>query len=174
MAVTARIEPGLPSFDVISLREPAVGELRVRVRGAIGHAGFGFPVGRVTLAFDSPSPVDDTAHDLAAAISILGAAGHLGDAHLAPQSLAFFAELSLSGHLRPCRAALPAAVAARKAGLTAIVVATDNLVEASLSGLTVYAASNLNEVIDHLSGKKSLQSPQRRDDRGHRRGRSCL
>ena len=156
VAVTARIDAGLPAFDVTGLCEPAVRELRVRVRSAIGQAGFGFPGGRTLLTFATPVPMDGTAHDLAGAICILDAAGQLADRQAAFSRVAFYAELSLAGDLRPCRGAFPAAVAARNAGLTAIVVAQDNLAEASLSGITVYAANTLREVIDHLTGNRSL------------------
>ena len=49
-AVEVDVAPGLPSVDVVGLAEAAVREARVRVRGAIGHTGFGFPVGRIPVA----------------------------------------------------------------------------------------------------------------------------
>jgi magnesium chelatase family protein len=158
VAVTARRTAGLPSFDITGLRNSAARETHVRVRSAISLAGFAFPSGRVTLSFDSHALVDGTASDLAGAVAILAAAGHLEDACQALQTVAFFAELSLSGELRPCRGALPAAVAARNAHLSSIIVAKENLAEASLAGLKAYAATTLTEVLQHLLGQTPLHT----------------
>ena len=87
-------------------------------------------------------------------MGLLYAAGQLA---ALPEGSAFLGEVSLSGALRPVRGVLPMALAAKKAGLTALFVPKDNAPEATLAeGLTVYPVEHLEQLADHLCARSSI------------------
>src|SRR5437762_1535899 len=77
--------------------------------------------------------------------------------------VAVLGELGLEGAIRPVRGALPVALAARTAGLEALVLPRENLPEAGVvSGVRVLGAGNLAELADFLDGRSEL--PEARVD----------
>src|SRR2546426_8916780 len=77
--------------------------------------------------------------------------------------VAVLGELGLEGAIRPVRGALPVALAARTAGLEALVLPRENLPEAGVvSGVRVLGAGNLAELADFLDGRAEL--PEARVD----------
>src|SRR3989454_2320984 len=79
------------------------------------------------------------------------------------RSAAVLGELGLEGAIRPVRGALPVALAARTAGLEALVLPRENLPEAGVvSGVRVLGAGNLAELADFLDGRSEL--PEARVD----------
>src|SRR2546426_11321952 len=61
------------------------------------------------------------------------------------------------GAIRPVRGALPVALAARAAGLEALILPRENLPEASVvSGIQVLGAASLAEIADFLDGRADL------------------
>jgi magnesium chelatase family protein len=150
--VEVDIAGGLPSFDVVGLAEAAVREARVRVRGAVCHAGFSFPVGRIAVNL-APAHLrkDGTGFDLPIAVAVLAAHGDVPAARL--DSALLVGELSLDGTVRPVRGALLAAEAARRAGCSVVVVSADNGAEAALvGGVAVRTVRHLRDVIAWLKG----------------------
>jgi magnesium chelatase family protein len=150
--VEVDIAGGLPSFDVVGLAEAAVREARVRVRGAIGHTGFSFPVGRIAVNL-APAHLrkDGTGFDLPIALAVLAAHGDVPAARL--DGALLVGELSLDGTVRPVRGALLAAEAARRAGLKVVVVAVENGAEAALvGGVEVRGVRHLRDVVAWLKG----------------------
>ncbi|MGH3546311.1 MAG: YifB family Mg chelatase-like AAA ATPase, partial [Mycobacteriales bacterium] len=90
-------------------------------------------------------------YDLAVAVALLGAQGHLPTEAAAGWS--FIGELGLDGGLRPVRGVLPAVLAAHRAGATAIMVPAANAAEARLvSDATVQPVRCLGEVVALLRG----------------------
>jgi magnesium chelatase family protein len=169
-AVEVDVAPGLPSVDVVGLAEAAVREARVRVRGAIGHTGFGFPVGRIAVNL-APAHLkkDGTGFDLPIALALLAAHGDV-PAHRLEDALVY-GELSLDGSVRPVRGALLAAEAARLAGRRVVVVATENGAEAALvRGVEVRCVSHLRDVVSWLKGNDDaapIAQPATTVERGH-------
>jgi magnesium chelatase family protein len=150
--VEVDIAGGLPSFDVVGLAEAAVREARVRVRGAVSHTGFAFPVGRIAVNL-APAHLrkDGTGFDLPIAVSLLAAHGDVPAPRLAGALLV--GELSLDGTVRPVRGALLAAEAAKKAGCGVVVVAEGNGAEAALvGGVEVRTVRHLRDVVAWLKG----------------------
>ncbi len=97
--------------------------------------------------------------DLAIALSVLLADGQIGE-HLCDDYV-FLGELSLSGELRPVKGVLPSVLEALKDGKKNFIVPMENCREAALAeGASVYGASNLMEVIEHLSGVNPLQKEE--------------
>lgn len=147
---------GLPSFTIVGLPDAAIQEARERVRTAIRNAGYDVPARRITVNL-APADVHKvgSSFDLPIAIGVLSATGQ---AH--PQKLKetmLLGELSLDGTLRPIVGTLAIALAARKAGITALVVPEGNGSEAALvEGVGVHAAGTLGDVVGHLERRAVL------------------
>ena len=108
------ISSGLPRLDMVGLPDAAVKEAADRVRAAVKHNGWDFPVSRITVNL---APADTkkagTVYDLPVLLGILTASGQVRPPRADDM---FFGELSLTGQLRPVSGALPMALAAEAAG----------------------------------------------------------
>ena len=147
---------GLPAFDVVGLPDAAVKESRERVRAAVKSSGFDFPVSRVTVNLaPAHRKKAGTLYDLPILLGTLAAGGQLSLKRA--EGAAFLGELSLSGELRPVTGVLPMALAARRAGISALYLPADNAPEATLAeGLTVYPVGTVRELCAHLSGEEPI------------------
>jgi magnesium chelatase family protein len=133
-----------------------VRESRERIKSALINSGFGYPGKSVTINL-APANVrkEGAGFDLPMALGILGAMGVVA----LPEDHLFVGELSLDGSLRPVRGALSIAVAAQKAGITNLVVPTDNGAEAAIAGgVHVFALPHLTEVVNYLREQGSAAS----------------
>ncbi len=142
---------GLPAFDVVGLPDAAVREARERVRAAIKNCGFEFPVRRITVNL---APADTkkagALYDLPILLAILASDEQIKADFT---ETAFIGELALDGNLRPVNGALPAAIAAGKAGFKRIYVPAENAEEAALAGsVEVVGCKNVAEVVSVLQG----------------------
>jgi len=154
--VECSLSSGLPAFEVVGLPDAAVKEARERVRSAVRAGGFDFPLSRITVNL---APADrkknGTVYDLPILVGIL-AAGHQMPLE-GYENAAFLGELSLSGLLRPVAGVLPMALAAQRAGIRQLYVPADNAPEATLAeDLTVFPVRDIQELADHLTGRKSI------------------
>lgn len=151
VTVEVHLSNGLPSLSIVGLPETAVKESKDRVRGALLNAKYEFPAQRITINLaPADLPKEGGRFDLPIAMGILAASEQLPTHALSQYE--FIGELALSGGLRPVRAVLPAAVAARDAGRI-LVVAAENAAEAMLvSGCRVMAAEHLLELCAHFCG----------------------
>jgi hypothetical protein len=149
--VEADIAQGLPATFLTGLPGTVLSEARDRVRAAIVNSGERWPCSKITVGlYPAMLPKRGSAYDLAIAIAIMAANG---DLPVPPETAMFLAELGLDGRLRPVPGVLPAALAAARAEVTTIVVATANQAEASLvPGMTVIAADSLAGVAGWLRG----------------------
>jgi magnesium chelatase family protein len=154
--VETDIANGLPTFATVGLPHGAVKEGRERVYSAIANTGYTFPLKRITVNL-APADVrkEGSAFDLPIAVGILAATEQIGAERLG--TVVVLGELGLEGAIRPVRGALPVALAARAAGVDALVLPKENLGEAGVvSGLKVLGASGLAELADFLDGKLEL------------------
>src|SRR3982751_180272 len=138
---------GLPKFVMVGLADTAVRESRERVRLAIRNSGFDYPPHRITVSL-SPADVRKAgaSFDLPIALGILAAPGIVQRRQIADRVL--LGELSLDGAIQPTRGVLPIAAAARRDGLTGILLPAGNAREASIvAGLEVIAVSSLPEAV---------------------------
>ncbi len=159
VSVEVDVRPGLPAFTVVGLGDASVREARERVRAAIHNCGLEFPQRRITANL-APGhlPKVGTDFDLALACGVLAASGQVPTRLLA--RIALVGELSLSGAVRPCHAALAIAQAARGAGLAAIVLAARSADEAALVGdLGVAGVQTLSEAVDVLRAQTAPGPP---------------
>ena len=150
------ISGGLPAFDIVGLPDAAVREARERVRAATKICGIKFPVSRITVNL---APADTkklgTVYDLPIMLGILSAAG---DIKPVPTDCAFIGELSLTGELRSVTGALPMALAAERLGIKRLFLPEENAPEAAFAtGLDVYPASHVSQILDHLLGMNQIK-----------------
>ena len=159
VTVEADISKGLPSYEMVGLPDTAVKESKERVRSAIKNSGLEFPAHRVTVNF-APAYVkkEGSAFDLPVAVSLLLAYGVL-EAEVS--NYVFLGELALNGDLRPVSGVLPSLISARDKGFKKFIVPKDNEKEAGyIVGVEVFAANNLKEVVEHLSGERRMLATQ--------------
>src|SRR3989475_8716111 len=154
--VETDIANGLPTFATVGLPQGAVKEGRERVYAALANTGFTFPLKRITVNL-APADIrkEGSAFDLPIALGILAATEQISGARLT--QLAVLGELGLEGAIRPVRGALPVALAARAAGLVALILPRENLPEAGVvAGIQVLGARGLAEIADYLDGRAGL------------------
>lgn len=159
VTIETDLSRGLHSFTVVGLPDKAVEESRDRVASAIKHAGFDSPKSRNQKIVISLAPADlkkeGPMFDLPMALSYLLAAD---DVRFDPEPFLFIGELALDGTLRPVRGVLPLVAEAKRQGKKGIFVPYENAREAALvSGIAVYAARSLSEVLTHLNTKKGKE-----------------
>ncbi len=155
VTVEADISKGIPSYEMVGLPDTAVKESKERVRSAIKNSGLEFPAHKITVNF-APAYVkkEGSAFDLPVAISLLIAYGEL---QAKVEEYVFLGELALNGDLRPVTGVLPSIISARDKGFRKFILPKDNQREAGyIQGVEVYAARNLKEVVNHLSGLAPL------------------
>lgn len=148
--VEVDLAPGLPVFSTVGLPDAAVRESKDRVVAAVRNSGFDFPVKRVTVNL-SPADVkkEGTAFDLPIAVGVLAAEGLLPMARVTKH--VFIGELALDGRLRPVRGVLPIALAARDAGVEALILPLANAAEAAVvEGVRLIPTTSLEETIHFL------------------------
>lgn len=159
VSVEIHLTNGLPSLTIVGLPETAVRESKDRVRSALLNSALEFPRKRITLNLaPADLPKEGGRFDLAIALGLLAASAQLPGGCL--DNFECLGELALSGHLRPVRGVLPAALAARAAGRS-LIVALANAEEACLAtGLEVYAIDHLLELVGHFKQQQPLQPYQ--------------
>ena len=151
MHVEVDVSFGLPSFTMVGLPDASVRESRDRVRSAIRNSGFEFPPHRITVNL-APADVRKAgaSFDLSIALGILAASGVVERREIA--DLVVLGELSLDGSIHTTRGVLPIAAAARRDGLTGLVLAAGNASEAAIvAGLEVIAVSSLVDAVRALN-----------------------
>jgi len=154
--VEVDIAQGLPQFATVGLPDGAVKESKDRVKAALKNSGYDFPARRITANLARADlKKEGSAFDLPISIGILAATGTITGERLTRYIL--LGELSLDGSLKPVRGALPVAVAARQAGLTGVIVPTENAAEAAVvEGIEVLPAATLADVVQFLRGDLEL------------------
>ncbi len=149
---------GLPGIVLVGLPDKAVKESRDRVKSAVINSGYDFPTRKITVNLaPADLPKEGPAYDLVIALGVLAASEQV--AIPAPGDWLVLGELALDGRVRPVAGALPAALAARRAGVRRILVPRENAAEAAFVGdLEVIPVSTLAEAAGAVSGK-SLPVP---------------
>ncbi len=138
---------GMPGLTLVGLPDASVRESRDRVRTAIRNSGFDYPAHRITVNL-SPADVRKagSAFDLPIALGILAASSLLP--HRSLEDVVILGELSLDGVIQPTRGVLPAVVAARRASISRVLLASSNAPEAAIvPGARVLAADTLADAV---------------------------
>lgn len=153
---------GMMIFSTVGLPSSEVSEAKTRVKSALVNSELDFPQRRVIVNL-APAHIkkEGTAYDLPIALGILVANEQLPtDAF--DQTLVV-GELSLDGRLRGIRGALSLAVWARKNGIKQVLVPEENGSEiAMVSGVSIWIARDLREVISVVRGEADKRAPNPR------------
>jgi len=148
------------TVTIVGLPDAAVRESRERIRAAINNSSFFFPFQKTTINL-APADVrkEGASFDLPIALGILGANGDLGNAEHLTDILSV-GELSLDGRVRPIRGALPIALRARQSPTKHLLLPDENAQEAAVvSGVNVYAVTDLRHAIEMIAAIRSDQPP---------------
>lgn len=150
--IQAHVAPGLPHWSIVGLPDAAVHESRDRVRAAVASSGLGWPQGRITVGLGPASlPKRGTGLDLAIAVALLAAVA--GPRARVAEDWVFIGELDLDGRVRAVGSVLAAAIAARRAGVTRVVVPAVQRAEAQLvPEVDVLPAASLRHVWAEVMG----------------------
>ncbi|MET7809776.1 magnesium chelatase domain-containing protein [Streptomyces sp. NPDC005395] len=135
------------SFTVEGLPAYAA-ETRDRIRAAITNAGETWPTGEIAVHVGPNCTAPSSSFDLAAACAVLAT----GDA-LAPTTLdgiALIAELGLDGRTRPVAHVNDLLDTAKAAGYATAIVATDDMSNVDVAGISVHDADSLRDALDVL------------------------
>lgn len=154
--IEADITSGLPGVHLVGLPDAALQESRDRVRAAVTNCGNSWPMARLTLALSPATlPKMGSVYDCALAAAVLSAQRKKPWHRL--QTTVLLGELSLDGRVRPVRGVLPAVLAAKRDGWSAVVVPAGNLAEASLvDGIDVWGVRTLGQLQSWLNGSVGL------------------
>ena len=155
VTVETDLRKGMPEFAIVGLADTTIRESCKRTKPAIENSGFRFPVEKLTVnLMPAARPKEGSHFDLPIALGIVSL---MEDIEI-PEDMAFFGELSLDGHINPIRGALPMTLCLRQRGIRRVILPESNAAEAAaLKDICVFGANSLEEVVDHLLGKKSLQ-----------------
>lgn len=173
-AVTVQVEAdvrnGLPAWYLVGTLASEAKEARERVRVAVENAGFLLPPKRITINL-SPADLrkEGTSFDLAIAVSLLAAFGHLPTECL--EHCLFTGEVSLDGKLNRVPGVLPMACRAVKEGFRTMLVPKGNEQEAGVvEGIRVYGMNTLQEVVSFLKGgcRTAPASPKEKEEPSQR------
>ena len=171
VTVEAAVSTGLPEYQTVGLPDAAVKESRERVRTAIVHSGFPYPIAKIVVNL---APADQrkegTLYDLPIALAVLTAAGTVP---ALPAGSIVLGELALDGAVRPVSGVLPMLIDAFKHGYDRFYVPADNANEAAyIDGATVFPVSSLGELVRALQGRSTLETrPVRHFENGQSRAR---
>lgn len=156
--VEVHLAGGLPAVSIVGLPDAAVRESRDRVRAALQCSQLELPQRRITINLaPADVPKDGSRFDLPIALGILAASGQVP--REAMRDMEFHGELALTGELRPIEGALPAVLAAARAGRS-IVLPLENRAEASLARHPgTHFARTLLEVCALLQQGRELPGP---------------
>jgi len=155
--VEVDIRSGLPLFSIVGLPDTAVQESRERVRSAIKNSEYEFPRKRITVNL-APADIkkEGPIFDLPIALGILAASGQIKTDMM--REMIVIGELSLDGTIKPINGALPIAILAKELGRKKVIVPNENADEAGvIKEIKVFPVKSLNEVIDFLNGKLSIE-----------------
>ncbi len=151
VGVEVDVSGGLPAIVLVGLPDTAVQESRERVKAAMKNAGYAFPLKKIIINL-TPADLrkEGPSFDLPISVGIMAASEQVS-AQLLGDHL-FLGEVSLDGTLRAVAGVLPIAAAAKKLGISSLVVPFDNAQEAAVvAGLDVYGFKYLTEVATFLN-----------------------
>jgi len=150
--VEVDISYGLPVFNIVGLPEVSVRESKDRVKTAIKNSGYTFPLERIVVNL-APADIkkEGTGFDLPVAVGILIASKVIVSDKIHAYLIA--GELSLNGEIKPVKAVLSFALAAKQRGCKGIIIPVENAAEAGMvEGIDVLPVKSLSQIVDFFSG----------------------
>ena len=157
ISVEADVSDGLPGFYMVGYLASEVKEAQDRVRTAIRNSGLSMLPKKITVNL---APADlkksGSGFDLPIAVAILASYGYVPSQSL--KEYFIVGELGLDGKVHGIRGVLGMVLEARTAGFLYCIVPEENIEEAAVvSGMEVYGAAHLNEIVEHFTTEKKLE-----------------
>ncbi|WP_433745179.1 YifB family Mg chelatase-like AAA ATPase [Falsibacillus pallidus] len=154
--VEVRVMEGKESIVIVGLPDASVKESKDRITAALHSMNVDLTNKRVIINLSpSEEKKNGPLFDLPMALGILINTGELK--RRLPLNTAFLGALSLDGTIKPCEGMLPSVLSARKLGIKTIYLPfAPHLPLLEFDDLEVVYAASLHEVIELLSGKKTL------------------
>ncbi len=156
VTVETNINPGV-NFFLVGLPDSAVKESEKRIDAALRNNHYKMP-GKSIVINMAPADIrkEGSSYDLTIAVGILAASEQIKSDKVGEYII--MGELSLDGGLQPIKGVLPIAIQAREEKFKGIILPKQNAKEAAIvSGLEVYGAENIKEVIDFFNGDSQLE-----------------
>ena len=156
VTVETNINPGV-NFFLVGLPDSAVKESDKRIDSALRNNHYKMP-GKSIVINMAPADIrkEGSSYDLTIAVGILAASEQIKSDKVGEYII--MGELSLDGGLQPIKGVLPIAIQAREEKFKGIILPKQNAKEAAIvSGLEVYGAENIKEVIDFFNGDGQLE-----------------
>ncbi len=155
ISIEVHMDNGI-GYHLVGLPDNAIRESSFRIAAALKNNRLNLPGKKITI---NMAPADmrkeGSAYDLPIALGILVCSNQLRTDRL--PDFVIMGELSLDGSLQPIKGALPIAIKAKEEGFKGIIVPVQNAAEAAIvSGINVYGAAHLSEVIDLFKGGEQL------------------
>lgn len=142
-------------FGIAGMSPVAAREAEGRIRSAIVNSGFEFPNGRIEVRLiPADTEKQGDLYDLPVLISVL-----IADGQIDPMttSYGFIGGVSPEGEITPVTGVLPMLMEAKAQGIDKMFIPKGNAPEGSVvRGIKVYAAKSVRDVIDHITGKKTV------------------
>jgi magnesium chelatase family protein len=158
--VQSDVSAGQVGVTLVGRPDTTLNEARDRCRMAIVNSGLEWPATRRITILLSPADLlkRGTHFDVAIAVSVLGAAGHIPAASLA--ATAFIGELTLDGNMRSITGVLPMVLAAAERGIRRVFVPEPQAREASMvPDMVVIGMRSLGQVVAELRGDEVPEAP---------------
>lgn len=159
ITIEVNIDTGV-QFFLVGLPDNAVKESHQRIEAALRNNGYKIPGKKIVINM-APADIrkEGSAYDLPLAIGILAASEQIKSEGVS--DFIIMGELSLDGSLMPIKGALPIAIEAKNNGFKGFILPRQNVYEAAIvSGLEVYGADNILQVIDFFNGNNTLDRTQ--------------
>ncbi len=158
ISVETGVSGGFPAWEIVGLPDASVRESKERIRSALYNAGFVVPGKKIVINLAPADVKKEGAYlDLPIAVGLLTASEQVFCGDLG--GCAFMGELSLDGKVRRINGVLPMVIKAYQSGIKSVFVPVENAKEAAVvSGVNVYGVGTLSELVDHLSGRKLINS----------------
>ena len=158
--VQADVSPGQVGTTLVGRPDVSLNEARDRCRMAIVNSGLDWPATRRITILLSPADLtkSGTHFDLAIAVSVLAAAGHVPRRAL--EGTALIGELTLAGGLRSVPGVLPMVLAAAERGIRRVFVPEPQAREAAMvPDVVVLGMRSLGQVVAELRGEEVPEAP---------------
>jgi magnesium chelatase family protein len=144
-------------FFLVGLPDVSIIESHERITSALNVNGLKFPRNQIVINM-APADIrkEGASYDLPLAIGILAASEKIKSEGI--EEYMMMGELSLDGSLKAVKGVLPIAIKAKEAGFKGLILPRCNAREAAVvSGLKVYAADNIIDVIHFFDEKAELE-----------------
>jgi magnesium chelatase family protein len=148
---------GLPNLVIIGLPSKAVEEAKERITTALLNCGYRL-LNKRTIVNLAPADIRKSSPslDFAIAVALLQQTQNIGEI---PDQTIFLGELSLDGHLKPLRGALPLIIGAKKLGFKRVLFPESNKNEVSiLGGIELHPIKHIDQFIQLT--KKNMSLPK--------------